>query len=70
MPPGEKAPTAVECYRFILSHPAVDVCMTGARTVDQMMQNLKILEQSPMTEDEIVRMRRIGDHIYGRRTAA
>jgi predicted aldo/keto reductase-like oxidoreductase len=67
MPPGEKAPTAVDCYRFALSHPAVDVCMTGARTVDQMRQNLQILEHGPMTEDELARMRRIGDHIHGRR---
>ncbi len=63
MPPGERVPTAVECYRFVLSHHAVDVCMTGARTLDQMRQNLAILEQAPMTGDELARMRRIGDHI-------
>ena len=68
MPPGEKVLTAAECYRFVLSHPAVDVCMTGARTTDQMMQNLQILEQGPMTEEELGRVRRIGDHIYGRRS--
>jgi len=67
MPSGEKAPTASECYRFVLSNPAVDVCMTGARTIDQMRQNLAILEQGPMTDEELARMRRIGDHIYGRR---
>jgi predicted aldo/keto reductase-like oxidoreductase len=67
MPPGEKAPTASECYRFVLSHPAVDVCMTGARTIDEMRQNLAVLEQGPMTDEELARMRRIGDHIYGRR---
>lgn len=67
MPSGEKAPTAAECYRFVLSNPAVDVCMTGARTVDQMRENLSVLEQGPMTEEELDRMRRIGDHIYGRR---
>ena len=67
MPAGEKAPTAAECYRFALSHPAVDVCMTGARTEDEMRQNLQTLEQGPMTEEELARMRRIGDHIYGRR---
>ena len=65
-PPGEKAPTAAECYRFALSHPAVDVCMSGARTADEMRQNLRVLEQGPMTEDELARMRRIGDHIHGR----
>jgi predicted aldo/keto reductase-like oxidoreductase len=67
MPAGERTPTATECYRFVLSNPAVDVCMTGARTVDQMRQNLSVLEQDPMTDAELARMRRIGDYIYGRR---
>jgi predicted aldo/keto reductase-like oxidoreductase len=67
MPPGETAPTAVDCYRFALSNPHVDVCMTGFRNIEQMRQNIKILEQGPMTEDELARMRRIGDHIYGRK---
>ena len=67
MPAGEKAPTAADCYRFVLSHPAVDVCMTGTKTVEQMRENLAVLEQGPMTDEELKRMRRIGDHIYGRR---
>jgi predicted aldo/keto reductase-like oxidoreductase len=70
MPPGEKAPTAAECYRFVLSSPAVDVCMIGAKNADQMRQNLRILEQEPMTETELARMRYIGDYIHGRRKAA
>ncbi len=69
MPPGEKPPTAVECYRFVLSNPAVDVCMAGSKTAAQMKQNLAILEQGPMSDDELSRMRRIGDHIYGRRSS-
>ncbi len=64
VPSGERTLTAVECYRFVLSNPAVDVCMTGPRTVDQMKQNLAILEQGPMIDDEMARMRRIGDHIH------
>jgi len=67
MPAGERPPTAAECYRFVLSNPAVDVCMTGARTVEQMRENLAVLEQGPMTDEELARMRRIGDHIYGRK---
>jgi predicted aldo/keto reductase-like oxidoreductase len=67
MPPGEAAPTAGECYRFVLSHPAIDVCMIGPKTVGQMRENLKLLDQDPMTEEERARMRRIGDHVYGRR---
>jgi predicted aldo/keto reductase-like oxidoreductase len=64
MPKGEKAPTAVECYRFVLSNPAVDVCMTGPRTIEEMRQNLTVLEQGPMTDEELARMRRIGDYVY------
>jgi aryl-alcohol dehydrogenase-like predicted oxidoreductase len=69
MPPGERPPTAAECYRFVLSNPAVDVCMIGAKTADQMRQNLKSLEQGPMGKDELARMRRIGDYGHGLRNA-
>jgi predicted aldo/keto reductase-like oxidoreductase len=67
MPSGENPPTAAECYRFVLSHPAVDVCMSGARTVEQMRENLSVLDSGPMTEAELKRMRRIGDFVYGRK---
>jgi len=67
MPAGEKPPTAADCYRFVLSHPAVDVCMSGAKTIDEMRQNLALLETGPMTGAELERMRRIGDFVYGRK---
>jgi predicted aldo/keto reductase-like oxidoreductase len=64
MPPGETPPSAVDCYRFVLSNPAVDVCMMGARNLDQMMENLKTLDQIPMKKVELDRMRKIGDYIH------
>jgi aryl-alcohol dehydrogenase-like predicted oxidoreductase len=64
MPPGEATPTAAECYRFVLSNPAVDVCMVGAKTMDQMQKNLEVLKQGPMNQEELARMRRIGDHLH------
>jgi predicted aldo/keto reductase-like oxidoreductase len=67
MPPGEKPLTAADCYRFVLSNPAVDVCMSGPRTVKEMRENLAVLESGPMSEDEMARARRIGDHVYGRK---
>jgi predicted aldo/keto reductase-like oxidoreductase len=67
MPPGEKPPTAADCYRFVLSNPAVDVCMTGAKTADEMRENLAVLDSGPMTGAEIERMRRIGDFVHGRK---
>jgi aryl-alcohol dehydrogenase-like predicted oxidoreductase len=64
MPPGETPPSAVDCYRFVLSNPAVDVCMMGARSIGQMRENLKALDKGPMTKAELDRMRKIGDYIY------
>ncbi len=69
MPPGEKALTATECYRFVLSHPAVDICMTGARNLSMMRENLETLKQGPLTADEMERIRRIGDYMYGKKRA-
>lgn len=66
MPPGERPPTAPDCYRFVLSHPAVDVCMSGAKSIDEMRQNLTVLDAGPLSPDELARMRRIGEHVYGR----
>ena len=65
LPPGEPPLTAAECYRFALSHPAVDVCMMGAANAVQMRENLKVLEQGPLTEEELARARRIGARIHG-----
>jgi len=64
MPPGEPAPTAADCYRFVLSHPSVDVCLAGTRSLDEMRHALGALEQGPMSDEELRRMRRIGDHVH------
>ncbi len=66
MPPGEQPATAVDCYRFVLTNPSVDICMMGAKNLEQMRENLVTLECGPMTEEELNRMRRIGDHIHGK----
>ena len=66
MPPGEKPLSATDCYRFALSHPAVDVCMTGARTLEMMRENLATLDMGPLSPEEMERIRRIGDHVYGK----
>ncbi len=66
MPPGEEALTAKDCYRFVLSNPAVDVCMTGARSLEMMRENLDTLDSGPLAQAEMERIRRIGDHVYGK----
>jgi aryl-alcohol dehydrogenase-like predicted oxidoreductase len=66
IPAGEKIPTAVDCYRFVLTQPAVNVCMSGPANAEQVGQALEALRLGPMGEDELAWMRRVGDAIYGK----
>jgi aryl-alcohol dehydrogenase-like predicted oxidoreductase len=63
-PTGSRMPTAADCYRFVLSNPAVDVCLTGPATAEQMEANLKALELGPLSEDEMQWMRNVGDNVH------
>ena len=64
MPPNEQPMTSTDCYRFVLSNPAVDVCMTGPKTTDHMRKALRALELGPLSEEEIARVHKIGDYVY------
>jgi aryl-alcohol dehydrogenase-like predicted oxidoreductase len=68
IPSNEKRPTAGDCYRFVLSHPSVDVVITGPSSASQLKQNLVEIKKGPMDEEELQWMRRIGDYVYGRKT--
>jgi aryl-alcohol dehydrogenase-like predicted oxidoreductase len=65
-PKNEKTPTAADCYRFALTRPEVDVCMTGPANAQQMDQALEALRQGPMSEPELAWMRRVGSAIHGK----
>jgi len=64
VPPGERVPTATDCYRFVLSNPTVDVCMTGPANEAQAAEALGAIELGPMRPDELAWMRRVGDFIH------
>jgi predicted aldo/keto reductase-like oxidoreductase len=66
MPAGERPLTAADCYRFVLSHPDVNVCLTAPATAEQMEDNLRALDAGPLDKEEMARVRRIGRHIYGK----
>jgi aryl-alcohol dehydrogenase-like predicted oxidoreductase len=66
VPSSERKPSASDCYRFVLSHPAVHVCMTGTGTVEQTREALAALDLGPMAPDELAWMRRVGDAIHRR----
>ncbi|HLK66283.1 MAG TPA: hypothetical protein VKU19_22770 [Bryobacteraceae bacterium] len=65
LPAGERVPTASDCYRFALTRPEVDVCLTGPANAAQMDEALKTLERGPMNEEELAWMRRVGQAVRG-----
>ena len=67
VPRSERTPKAGDCYRFVLSHPSVHVCISGTTNLEETRDNVKVLEMGLVTERELAWMRRVGDHIYRRR---
>ncbi len=65
-PAGERTPTAGDCYRFVLSHPGVDVCATGPASAAHVEQALAARELGPMSEEELAWMRRVGVEVRRR----
>jgi len=66
IPKEERLPTAGDCYRFVLTNPAVDICLSGPANAAQMEHALEALRRGPMSEDELAWMRRVGRAIYRR----
>jgi predicted aldo/keto reductase-like oxidoreductase len=64
MPPGEQPLSAADCYRFVLSNSAVDVCLSGPANIDQMNEALSALDQGSLPPDEMKRIQFIGDHVH------
>ena len=67
MPPGEVPPSASDCYRFVLSNPAVDLCLCGPRDLNQMREALQTLDLGPLDPEEMTRLRKIGDYVRARK---
>ncbi len=63
-PRERPVPDASLCYRFVLSNPNVDVCLTAPSNPRQLRANLKALEQGPLAEDEMQFMCEFGDLVH------
>jgi aryl-alcohol dehydrogenase-like predicted oxidoreductase len=66
IPRGERVPTACDCYRFVMTRPEVDVCLSGPANAAQMEEALRALRLGPMNEEELAWMRRVGAAVAGR----
>ncbi|MBI9083274.1 MAG: aldo/keto reductase [Desulfobacterales bacterium] len=64
MPSGQAPLSGADCYRFVLSNPDVDVCMTGPRSTAEMREALRALDLGPMDAAEMARTRKIGDYVH------
>ncbi len=57
--------TAGDCYRFCLSSPQVDVCLTGPASTAQLDENLAALDRGPLSPEEAAWMRDFGAAVHG-----
>ncbi len=62
--------SAVDCYRFVLSHPAVTSCLFGPANATELLEALAAIERGPMSEDELAIMARGGALVRAERRAA
>jgi aryl-alcohol dehydrogenase-like predicted oxidoreductase len=63
-PKDGRIPTAPMCYRFVLSNPHVDVCLTTPSNPRQLEANLAAIREGPLAEDEMRFMHEFGDAVY------
>ena len=63
-PKDGRVPTAGMCYRFVLSNPAVHVCLMAPSNLRQFETNLAEIRRGPLDEDEMQFMRDFGGVVY------
>jgi aryl-alcohol dehydrogenase-like predicted oxidoreductase len=63
-PRDGRRPTAGECYRFVLSNPHVDVCLTAPTSASQLRDNLAALDDGPLGADDMAFMREFGAAVH------
>lgn len=64
LPTNEPQPRASDCYRFALTNPSVDVCLTGPSTPEELDEAMAALDRGPLSDDEMAWMRRVGEHVH------
>lgn len=65
VPAGEATPRPSDCYRFALTSPHVDVCLSAPKDAAQLDEALAALERGPLDADELAWMRRVGVAVRG-----
>jgi aryl-alcohol dehydrogenase-like predicted oxidoreductase len=63
-PPGEPTPRASDCYRFALSHPDVNLVLSGPKNAEQLDEAMAARDRGPMDPDELAWMKRVGERVH------
>jgi aryl-alcohol dehydrogenase-like predicted oxidoreductase len=63
-PEDRPVPSAAQCYRFVLSHPQLHLCLAGPRTKKQMDDVISAAESDPLNEEDMAFMREFGDFVH------
>jgi len=65
-PRDGRLPSAGMCYRFVLSNPAVDVCLMAPGNLRQFEDNLAEIRRGPLDDSDMKFMRAFGDSLESR----
>ncbi len=63
-PKDGPVPTAGQCYRFVLSNPDVNVCLSAPRSLVEFEANLRALQAGPLSGEEMLFMKDFGDAVH------
>jgi aryl-alcohol dehydrogenase-like predicted oxidoreductase len=63
LPADEPPPRPSDCYRFVLTQPAVDIAMCAPRDADDLDEALATIERGPMSAEELAWMKRVGAQV-------
>ncbi|MGD0835157.1 MAG: aldo/keto reductase [Polyangia bacterium] len=65
-PKGEAPMRGRDAYRFVLSNPDFNVCMSGPANAEEMNEALAALDEGPLSSEEQERFRRLGKYLHER----
>jgi len=66
VPKGEAPMRGRDAYRFVLSNPDFNLCMTGPANAAEMDEALAALDEGPLSPEEGERIRRLGKYLYAK----
>jgi aryl-alcohol dehydrogenase-like predicted oxidoreductase len=66
-PKGGSVPDAGMAYRFVLSNPHVDVCLTAPANEKQIRENIAAVRRGPLNDEEMTFVKQFGDAVHATR---